>query len=259
MSGPYKVAWLCEALLVSRSGFYHWKERRHQPRTRQPQSSACGLASGRSSRAVARPLAVRARPRCPVAPDSAIASPGGCGPNTSLPGSARSIVTPPPIAAMAVDRAQSPSRANGATHQPSLGHRCHRHPHRPRLVVSGRRLGCPQRRVVGWTMSPPLDATLTIAALRMALRQRRPGRTLVVHSDRGSQEVSRAATAAGYVESGRRRRLSVITFFRDINNKSSFPSDAKAFSLRRFARGAHREGERLGFLPHSSFSRKVVC
>ncbi len=35
MSGQYKVAWLCEALLVSRSGYYDWKERRDQPRPRQ--------------------------------------------------------------------------------------------------------------------------------------------------------------------------------------------------------------------------------
>ncbi len=35
MSGPYKVARLCEALLVSRSGYYHWAERRRQPSLRQ--------------------------------------------------------------------------------------------------------------------------------------------------------------------------------------------------------------------------------
>src|SRR2546430_2236424 len=35
MSGQYKVAWLCEALLVSRSGYYDWKERRRQPGPRQ--------------------------------------------------------------------------------------------------------------------------------------------------------------------------------------------------------------------------------
>lgn len=36
MSGQnYKVAWLCEALLVSRSGYYHWVERRRQPGPRQ--------------------------------------------------------------------------------------------------------------------------------------------------------------------------------------------------------------------------------
>ena len=42
------------------------------------------------------------------------------------------------------------------------------------------------RRVVGWAMSQILDAPLVIAALRMALSQRRPARTLIVHSDRGS-------------------------------------------------------------------------
>ncbi len=31
MSGQHKVAWLCEALLVSRSGYYHWRERRNGP------------------------------------------------------------------------------------------------------------------------------------------------------------------------------------------------------------------------------------
>src|SRR5882724_7010958 len=41
-------------------------------------------------------------------------------------------------------------------------------------------------------MSFILDAPLTIAALRMALRQRQPGRTLIVHSDRSSQFASAA-------------------------------------------------------------------
>ncbi len=31
MSGQYKVAWLCEVLLVSRSGYYSWVQRRRQP------------------------------------------------------------------------------------------------------------------------------------------------------------------------------------------------------------------------------------
>ena len=35
MSGQYKVAWLCEALLVSRSGYYDWKQRRRSPGPRQ--------------------------------------------------------------------------------------------------------------------------------------------------------------------------------------------------------------------------------
>src|SRR5712672_4505183 len=35
MSGPYKAAWLCEALLVSRSGYYDWKKRHSKPGPRQ--------------------------------------------------------------------------------------------------------------------------------------------------------------------------------------------------------------------------------
>src|SRR5204863_1697648 len=38
MSGQYKISWLCEALLVSRSGYYDWKERRHSPGPRQMQN-----------------------------------------------------------------------------------------------------------------------------------------------------------------------------------------------------------------------------
>jgi hypothetical protein len=39
MSGQYKVAWLCEAVLVSRSGYYDWKERRRQPGPRQVENT----------------------------------------------------------------------------------------------------------------------------------------------------------------------------------------------------------------------------
>jgi len=35
MSGRYKLAWLCEALLVSRSGYYDWKKRRSTPGPRE--------------------------------------------------------------------------------------------------------------------------------------------------------------------------------------------------------------------------------
>src|SRR5438270_12275669 len=38
MSGRYKVAWLCEALLVSRSGYYDWVERRRRPRPREAEN-----------------------------------------------------------------------------------------------------------------------------------------------------------------------------------------------------------------------------
>lgn len=46
------------------------------------------------------------------------------------------------------------------------------------------------RRIVGWAMSPRLDATLVGTALRMALSRRRPPSGLIHHSDRGCQYAS---------------------------------------------------------------------
>jgi putative transposase len=45
------------------------------------------------------------------------------------------------------------------------------------------------RRIVGWATGPTLHATLALAALRHALRERRPEKGLVHHSDRGCQYV----------------------------------------------------------------------
>ena len=39
MSGQYKVAWLCEALLVSRSGYYDWKNASFKPGPRQVENT----------------------------------------------------------------------------------------------------------------------------------------------------------------------------------------------------------------------------
>jgi len=43
------------------------------------------------------------------------------------------------------------------------------------------------RKVVGWSMSSRMTATLVCDALRMAIWLRRPPPRLIVHSDRGSQ------------------------------------------------------------------------
>jgi transposase InsO family protein len=46
------------------------------------------------------------------------------------------------------------------------------------------------RRVIGWALDGAVEDDLTLAALRMALPQRRPSPGLVHHSDRGSQYAS---------------------------------------------------------------------
>jgi transposase InsO family protein len=48
------------------------------------------------------------------------------------------------------------------------------------------------RRLVGWSMSERMTADLVIAALHMAIEQRRPSAGLIHHSDRGSQYASHA-------------------------------------------------------------------
>jgi len=47
------------------------------------------------------------------------------------------------------------------------------------------------RRIVGWAMAGRMTTELTLRALRMAIRQRRPGRGLIHHSDQGSQYTDR--------------------------------------------------------------------
>jgi putative transposase len=50
------------------------------------------------------------------------------------------------------------------------------------------------RRVIGWALERSLEDELTLAALRMALRERQPGPGLVHHSDRGVQYASQDYT-----------------------------------------------------------------
>jgi putative transposase len=50
------------------------------------------------------------------------------------------------------------------------------------------------RRVIGWALEGTLEDELTLGALRMALRQRKPTADLVHHSDRGVQYASRDYT-----------------------------------------------------------------
>lgn len=46
------------------------------------------------------------------------------------------------------------------------------------------------RRIVGWTLSTSLDASITISALNKALMNRKPSGELICHSDRGIQYAS---------------------------------------------------------------------
>ena len=133
MSGQYKVAWLCEALLVSRSGYYDWIKRAAHPGPRQLENTRLRQ---RIREEFMRSRQTYGSPR--------LAHVLGC-----------------------------PGRRNRIARLMRL----------ERLFA---------RRVIGWAMHQILDAQLVIAALQMALTQRRPGQSLIIHSDRGAQFASAA-------------------------------------------------------------------
>jgi len=193
MSGQYKVAWLCEALLVSRSGYYDWVERRRQPGPRALENirlrerihhefarSHKTYGSPRLARALGclgqrnriarlmRQERLFARQRSKYRPKTTESKHGG----PIAPNRLQKLTVQGPDQVWVTD-ATCILTGQGWLY----------------LVAV---LDVFTRRVVGWAMHQILDARLVIAALRMALLQRRPRKTLIVHSDRGAQFASAA-------------------------------------------------------------------
>jgi putative transposase len=193
MSGPYKVKWLCEALLVSRSGYYDWFHRRHKPGPRHRENTAlrqrireefirsrqtygsprlaralgCRTSRNRIARLMRQErLWARQRSKYRVATtDSRHADP--IAPNR-LPG-----IVPERRDQVWVTDATCVLTGQGWLYVVAL-------------------LDIYTRRIVGWAMHENLDAQLAVKALQMAIAQRRPKPSLIVHSDRGSQFASAA-------------------------------------------------------------------
>ena len=193
MSGQYKVAWLCEALLVSRSGYYDWKERRRQPGPRQVETIRL---RARIQEEFARSRQTYGSPRLA----HALGCPGRRNRIARLMRKERLFARQ----RSKYRHATTDSRHGGPIAPNRLPGLIIQRPNQVWVtdatgVLTGQGwlylvavLDLCSRQVVGWAMSPILDAPLTIAALRMALRQRRPIGSLIVHSDRGSQFASAA-------------------------------------------------------------------
>ena len=77
------------------------------------------------------------------------------------------------------------------------------------------------RRVVGWAMSASPNAMLVIKALQNALALRRPGRGLIVHSDRGVQ----------YASAGYRKALADVGALPSMSRKGNCYDNAVAESF----------------------------
>lgn len=193
MSAQYKVAWLCEALLVSRSGYYDWKRRRSKPGAREAENT---LLRGRIREEFVRSRQTYGSPR--------IAHALGC------PGKRNRIAR-----LMRLERLYARQRSKYRVATTDSRHGGPIAPNHLRglavqrldqvwatdasCVLTGQGwlylvavLDLFSRRIVGWAMNQLLDAPLVIAALRMAVSRRRPAKSLIVHSDRGSQFASTA-------------------------------------------------------------------
>jgi transposase InsO family protein len=193
MSGQYKIAWLCEALLVSRSGYYDWMKGRSNPGPRQQENIALRQrireefirsrqtygsprlahvigCPGRRNR-IARLMRLErlfARQRSKYRPATTDSRHGG----PIAPNRVRALVLRRPNQVWATD-ATCVLTAQGWLY----------------LVTV---LDVFTRRVIGWAMSQLLDTSVVSTALRMALSQRCYSQNLIIHSDRGAQFASAA-------------------------------------------------------------------
>jgi putative transposase len=193
MSGTYKLSWLCEALLVSRSGYYEWLRRRHRPSAREQQNRILrerirtefvrsrhtygspritrALGGGISRKRVARlmrqeRLWARQRSKYRVrTTDSRHADP-------IAPNRLRGFQPSAPDQAWATD-ATCLLTGEGWLYVVAI-------------------IDLFTRRIVGWSIGNSLDAGLCISALKMAIAGRRPAAGVIVHSDRGMQFASAA-------------------------------------------------------------------
>ena len=193
MKGQYKIARLCEALLVSRSGYYDWKERRRTPGARQRENARL---RERIREEFARSRQTYGSPRLA----RVLGCPGRRNRIARLMRKERLFARQ----RSKYRRATTDSRHGGAIAPHRLQNLTVQRPDQvwatdATCVLTGQGwlylvavLDLFSRRVVGWAMSPIFDAPLVITALRLALSQRRPAGSLIVHSDRGTQFASAA-------------------------------------------------------------------
>jgi putative transposase len=191
MSGQYKLKWLCDALLVSRSGYYDWLRRRHRPGPRARENQELRQ---RIREEFARSRETYGSPRIARVLEGA---------------ASRNRVA----RLMRQERLWARQRSKYRIATTDSRHDDPIAPNRLLQLVPTRRdqvwvtdatciltgdgrlyvvalLDVYTRRIVGWAMHETLDAPLAVKALLMAIAQRRPAAKLIVHSDRGAQFAS---------------------------------------------------------------------
>ena len=187
MSGQYRTAWLCEALLVSRSGYYAWIKRRRFPGPRQLENMRL---RERIREEFMRSRQTYGSPR--------LAQVLGC---PSRRNRIARLMRLERIFARQRSKYR-PMRTDSRHGGPIAPNRLHnvvvRRPNQvwvtdvTCVLTAQGWLYLFSRRVIGWAMSQLLDTALVSIALRMAINQRHYSQNLIVHSDRGAQFASAA-------------------------------------------------------------------
>jgi putative transposase len=132
------------------------------------------------------------------------------------------------------------------------------------------------RRVIGWALDRTLEARLTVQALEMALRRRRPGPDLAHHSDRGVQYACSEYTAL-LKASGIRISMSrkgnpydnayCESFMKTLKYEEVYTSEYRDLAEARAQIGAFLEKvynqkrlhSSLGYLPPAEFERGLLA
>ena len=132
------------------------------------------------------------------------------------------------------------------------------------------------RRVIGWSLGRTLEAELAVAALRMALSERRPTPGLVHHSDRGVQYASQQYTELlkqhqAQISMSRKGNpydnAACESFMKTLKYEEVYRNEYRDFqeahsSIREFLERVYNQKRlhsALGYLPPAEFEQNGEC
>lgn len=214
MKSEHSISLLCQVMQVSRSGYFDWLKRQSNPAPRQRQNQAL-RARIKSIHAASRQTYGSPRVLMELRKEGVrhgrnriarlMMEEGLCG---RQKGRWRVATTDSnhahPIAPNRLAEAPPPAARN----QVWVGDITYIRAGHSWLFVAAI-MDLYTRKIVGWNMSPSIDSTLVLDALRMALLREQPRPGLIFHSDRGVQYASsayrQALRAAGLIASMSRR------------------------------------------------------
>lgn len=212
MKGEHPVRRLCELLAVSRSGYYRWQARRLTKRQRDDTHLAAQLAAAhtrsRQNYGAPRLVAELRAAGTAISKRRCARLMKACGLQGRKKHRRRPRTTDSRHAHEPAENLLAKTMAPTGPNQTWVTDITYIETAEGWLYLAAL-LDVWSRRIVGWACGPTLHVSLVLTALQAALRQRRPARGLLHHSDRGvqyaCQDYAAALAAAGLVGSMSRR------------------------------------------------------